>query len=90
MTENPTSGGRNGESVREAATHFKDRVRSRATAAGDAVREGAENARGWAKSQLDGLQSRVEAEPYRATAWALGIGLVVGVALATLMRGGRR
>jgi ElaB/YqjD/DUF883 family membrane-anchored ribosome-binding protein len=86
MQENST----NGESAREAAANMKDRLRQKASAAGDAVREGADNARGWAKSQFDGLQSRVEAEPYRATAWALGIGLVVGVALATLVRGNRR
>ncbi len=85
-----SSGTRNGESVREAASHLKDRLRAKASEAGDAFREGAENARGWARSQVDGLQSRVEAQPYRATAWALGIGLVVGVALATLVRSNRR
>jgi ElaB/YqjD/DUF883 family membrane-anchored ribosome-binding protein len=90
MQDNPTSGTRNGESARESAANLKDRLRSKATAAGDSVREGAENAKDWARSQLDGLQSRVEAQPYRATAWALGVGLVVGVALATLIRGGRR
>jgi ElaB/YqjD/DUF883 family membrane-anchored ribosome-binding protein len=90
MQDNPTSGPRNGESVRESASHLKDRLRSRASAAGDAVRDRAENAKDWARSQLDGLQSRVEAQPYRATAWALGVGLVVGVALATLIRGGSR
>ncbi len=88
MQENSTVG--NGESAREAAANVKDRLRQKASAAGDAVREGADSARSWAKSQVDGLQSRVEAEPYRATAWALGIGLVVGVALATLVRGSRR
>lgn len=90
MQDNPTSGTRNGESARDSAAHLKDRLRSKASAAGDAVRERADNAKDWARSQLDGLQSRVEAQPYRATAWALGIGLVVGVALATLVRSGRR
>jgi ElaB/YqjD/DUF883 family membrane-anchored ribosome-binding protein len=90
MQDNPTSGTRNGESARDSAANLKDRLRSKATAAGDSVREGAENAKDWARSQLDGLQSRVEAQPYRATAWALGVGLVVGVALATLIRGSRR
>jgi ElaB/YqjD/DUF883 family membrane-anchored ribosome-binding protein len=90
MQENSTSGTRNGETARETAANLKDRLRDKASAAGDAVREGAESARGWAKSQYDGIQSRVEAEPYRATAWALGIGLVVGVALATLVRSNRR
>ena len=90
MQDNPTSGARNGESVRESAAQMKDRLRSKATAAGDAMRDRADTAKDWARSQLDGLQSRVESQPYRATAWALGVGLVVGVALATLIRSGRR
>jgi ElaB/YqjD/DUF883 family membrane-anchored ribosome-binding protein len=88
MNEDPMSGARNGESVRESSAQMRERLRAKASQAGDAVRESAEQARGWAKSQLDGIQSRVEAEPYRATAWALGIGLVVGVALATLISRG--
>ncbi len=94
MNESSTEGTRNGESVREsareAANHAKERVRAKAAAAGEAVRERAEQARGWAQSQVDGLQSRVEAQPYRATAWALGIGVVAGVLLASLVRPGRR
>ena len=35
------------------------------------------------------LQERVEAEPYRATAWALGIGFVAGVLITALARSGR-
>jgi ElaB/YqjD/DUF883 family membrane-anchored ribosome-binding protein len=90
MHESSTDGPRNGESTREAAAQVKEKLRAKAAAAGDAVRERAEQARGWAQSQLDGLQGRVEAQPYRATAWALGIGLVAGVVLASLVRTSRR
>jgi ElaB/YqjD/DUF883 family membrane-anchored ribosome-binding protein len=90
MQENQTSGIQNGESARDAAANVKDRLRAKASAAGDAVREGAEQARGWARSQLDGLQTRVEAQPYRSTAVALGVGLVAGALLMTVIRGSRR
>jgi ElaB/YqjD/DUF883 family membrane-anchored ribosome-binding protein len=89
MTENSTGGIHNGESAKEAAAQIKERLRAKASAAGDAVREGASQAQGWARSQLDGLQSRVEAEPYRATAWALGIGFVAGLLLTGMIRGRR-
>lgn len=90
MQETSTSGVHNGESGREGAAHVKDRLRAKAAAAGEAVRERAGQARGWTRSQVDGVQSRVEAEPYRATALALGVGLLAGVVLATLVRSGRR
>jgi len=90
MQENQTSGIQNGESVKETAANVKERLRAKAGAAGDAMRERAERARGWASSQLDGLQTRVEAQPYRATAVALGVGLVAGALLTTLIRGNRR
>ena len=32
------------------------------------------------------LQDRIEAEPYRAAAWALGIGFVAGVLITALAR----
>jgi ElaB/YqjD/DUF883 family membrane-anchored ribosome-binding protein len=90
MQETSTSGIHNGESTRESVTGAKDRLRAKAAATGEAVRDRAEHAREWARSRMEGLQSRVEARPYRATAWALGIGLVAGVVLTTLVRGGRR
>lgn len=92
MYENePQTGGiRNGESAaNETATQMKERLRSKAAAAGEAVRERAARAQGWARSQMDGLQSRVEAEPYRASAWALGIGFIAGILLTGLLRGSR-
>jgi ElaB/YqjD/DUF883 family membrane-anchored ribosome-binding protein len=90
MQETSTSGVHNGESVRESIAATQDRLRAKAAAAGDAVRDQAGHAKEWARSRLDGLQSRVEARPYRATAWALGVGLVAGVVLTTLVRSGRR
>jgi len=86
MPENQTSGPHNGESAQET----KERLRAKAAAAGESMRDRAEQARGWARSKMDGLQSRVESQPYRATAWALGIGVVAGVLLAGLIRSGRR
>jgi ElaB/YqjD/DUF883 family membrane-anchored ribosome-binding protein len=92
MYENqvPSAGIQNGESPKETAAQVKERLRAKATAAGEAVRERAHQASGWARSQLDGLQSRVEAEPYRASVWALGIGLIAGVLLGGLVRTGSR
>ena len=98
MAENSTLGATaNGESARETlreagretAEQFRDRLRSKASSMGDKLREGADNARGWARSRLDNLQGSVEANPYRASAWALGLGLVAGVVLMGLMRGRR-
>lgn len=89
MYENDTSGTHNGESAAKEAAQVKERLRAKAAAAGEAVRERADQARGWARSRLDGLQGRVEAEPYRATAWALGIGFVAGLLLTGLIRGRR-
>ena len=89
MQENEilTSGVRNGETTNETAAQMKERLRAKATAASETVRQRAAQAQGWARSQMDGLQSRVEAEPYRASAWALGIGFIAGVLLTGLLRG---
>jgi len=91
MQENETltGGVRNGESANETAAQIKERLRTKATAASEAVRQRAAQAQGWARSQVDSLQSRVEAEPYRASVWALGIGFIAGVLLTGLLRGGR-
>jgi ElaB/YqjD/DUF883 family membrane-anchored ribosome-binding protein len=90
MYENSGVGTQNGESIQENAAQAKERLRAKAAAAGESLRERADQARGWARSQMDGLQSRVEAQPYRASAWALGIGVVAGVLLASLLRSGQR
>jgi ElaB/YqjD/DUF883 family membrane-anchored ribosome-binding protein len=90
MYENSSAGVQNGESAKEQAAQVKDRLRAKASAAGEAVRERAEQASSWARSQMDGLQSRVEAQPYRASMLALGVGVVAGVLLAGLLRSSRR
>jgi hypothetical protein len=36
------------------------------------------------------VQGRVEADPQRATLWALGAGFVLGILVAGLVRGSRR
>jgi len=98
-----TAGG-NGSKVREhlkaAGTAAGDRLKQAGTAASEAARARGEQAtewartRGgraseWARSQLTGLQGRVESDPQRATLWALGVGLVFGMILSSLVRGGR-
>ena len=67
----------------------KDHLRAAKDAAAQAARARAQQARDWASSQIDDLQNRVEAQPYKATAWALGIGFLAGVIVMGLMRSGR-
>ncbi len=93
MNENSTSGGGNGERIGASARadEAKDHLRAAKDAASDAVRSGAAQAKEWTRAQYSGLQERVEAEPYRAAAWALGIGFIAGVLITALARsGGRR
>jgi len=68
----------------------KDHLRAAGEAAAEAARARADQAREWATDRWSSLQERVEAQPYRATAWALGIGVVAGFLLAGLIRGSRR
>jgi len=75
--------GADGEQVKEHLRAAKD-------AAAGAARARAQQARDWASSQIDDLQHRVEAEPYKASAWALGVGFLAGILLMSLLRGGRR
>jgi ElaB/YqjD/DUF883 family membrane-anchored ribosome-binding protein len=95
MNENSTTGGGNGEqgrarSAQSGTEQVKEHLRAAKDAATDAVRGTTQQARGWTQSKFSELQERVEAEPYRATAWALGIGFVAGVLLTALARSGRR
>ena len=89
-----TGGSRNGEQYGAQAQQHNAEVKEHLRAARDAAstmaRERAHQARGWAQSSWSNLQHRVEAEPYRATAWALGIGFVAGIILTALAGGGRR
>jgi len=94
MNENTGSTtGRNGEgaaSSRARADEVKEHLRAAKDAASEAVRGTTEQARTWTRSQYANLQERVEAEPYRAAAWALGIGFLAGVIITALARTGRR
>ena len=67
----------------------RDHLRSAKEAAAQAARARAQQARDWASSQFDDLQQRVEAQPYRASAVALGIGLLAGILLMGLLRSSR-
>jgi ElaB/YqjD/DUF883 family membrane-anchored ribosome-binding protein len=94
MNENSTIGG-NGEqakarSAQSGAEQVKEHLRAAKDAAADAVRGTTQQAKGWTRARVGELQERVEAEPYRATAWALGIGFIAGVLITVLARSGRR
>jgi len=65
----------NGAGIGRVAEHESNRAARRAR-----------QAREWARSRVSDLQDRVEERPYSATAWALGIGLIAGILLATLVR----
>ncbi|HEY8510291.1 MAG TPA: hypothetical protein VIL32_18185 [Steroidobacteraceae bacterium] len=83
-------GSQNGEAPRHPhAAEVKEHLRAARKAATEAVKGRTERAQGWARSQLGSLQGRVESDPYRASAWALGIGFVAGILLTSLLRSGR-
>lgn len=90
MNDNPP-GGRNGEaSLRGGTEQVKEHLRAARDAAADTLRTTTQQAKGWSRDKFQELQERVEAEPYRATAWALGIGFVAGVLITALARSSRR
>jgi len=68
----------------------KDHLRAAKDAAAHAARARAQQARDWASSRMDDLQQRVEAQPYRASAWALGAGFLAGILVMSLIRNSRR
>jgi hypothetical protein len=79
---------KNGRQTADTAD-VTDHLRAAGEAAAEAARARADQAREWAQDQWTGLQERVEAQPYRATAWALGIGVAAGFVLANILRGRR-
>jgi ElaB/YqjD/DUF883 family membrane-anchored ribosome-binding protein len=68
----------------------KEHLRAAKDAAASAARARAQQAQDWARSQLSDIQARVQAEPYKATAWALGAGFLAGILLMSLLRSGRQ
>jgi ElaB/YqjD/DUF883 family membrane-anchored ribosome-binding protein len=82
---------KNGDLGNSADTEqVKEHLRAAKDAAASAARARAQQAQDWARSQIDDLQQRVEAQPYRASAWALGAGFLAGILLMSLMRNGNR
>ena len=75
--------------VRAAGSAASDTLRDSASAAADAARERARGASAWARSRFSDLQDQVEQRPGTAALWALGIGLIAGILLTSLVRGGR-
>jgi len=74
------------EHLKAAANAAGENIRGRAQAYGERAREQAGEAGNWAKSQLSGLQGRVESQPQTAALWALGIGVVAGILLGAAFR----
>lgn len=68
----------------------KEHLRAARDAAASAARAKAQRAREWASSQIDDLQQQVKAQPYRASAWALGAGFLAGILLMSLVKINRR
>jgi ElaB/YqjD/DUF883 family membrane-anchored ribosome-binding protein len=93
MYENSGSGANGnagGARAAAGAEQVKEHLRAAREAATDTVREASREARTWSRGQFAELQDRIEAEPYRAAAWALGIGFVAGILITALARSGRR
>jgi ElaB/YqjD/DUF883 family membrane-anchored ribosome-binding protein len=88
MYENSGSGGSNGHGAAAAASaeEAKEHLRAAKGAAAEAIRSAGLEAKTWSRGRFADLQDRIEAEPYRATAWALGIGFVAGVLITSLAR----
>ena len=94
MNESSSSGSGNGngagaratDQVKAGTEQVKEHLRAAKDAATDAVRGASREAQSWSRSRFSDLQDRVEAEPYRAAAWALGIGFVAGILITALSR----
>ena len=90
MQDTPGPAGQNGgEQFGSEVRREGEEARERLRAAREAARERARQAQGWAQGRWSSLQNQVEQDPYRATAWALGIGFLAGILLTALTRGGR-
>jgi ElaB/YqjD/DUF883 family membrane-anchored ribosome-binding protein len=76
----------NGDTATADTAQVKDHLRAARDAAASAARQRASRAQEWGRSQLSDVQNRIESEPYKAAALALGIGLLAGILLTTLAR----
>ena len=86
MYENSGSGAGNGAAAAANAEQVKEHLRAAKGAATEAIRGATREAQTWGRSRFADLQDRIEAEPYRAAAWAIGIGFVAGVLITALAR----
>jgi ElaB/YqjD/DUF883 family membrane-anchored ribosome-binding protein len=87
MYENSGSGASNGHGETAAnAEQVKEHLRAAKGAAAEALRGASRDAQTWGRTRFADMQDRIEAEPYRAAAWALGIGFIAGVLLTALTR----
>jgi hypothetical protein len=81
------------ESAAEAARVGRERAaewaKARSNEASEWARTRGTQASDWARERLAVVQGRVEADPQRATLWALGAGFVFGILVASLLRGSR-
>jgi ElaB/YqjD/DUF883 family membrane-anchored ribosome-binding protein len=89
LSMNSKNGDHGVEADAEAA-RVKDHLRAAKDAAAHAARVRARQAREWTRSRIDDLQQRVEAQPYRASAWALGAGFLAGILVMSVIRNSRR
>jgi ElaB/YqjD/DUF883 family membrane-anchored ribosome-binding protein len=83
---NATAGTVSGDAATADTAQVKDHLRAARDAAASAARQRATQAQEWGRSQLSDVQNRIESEPYKAAALALGIGLLAGILLTTLAR----
>jgi ElaB/YqjD/DUF883 family membrane-anchored ribosome-binding protein len=72
------------EHLRAASDAAASAARARAARAQEWARDRASRAQGWARDQWGDMQQSIEAQPYKAAALALGIGLLAGILLTTL------
>jgi len=72
------------EHLRAAGDAAASAARARAARAQEWARDRASRAQDWAKDQMSDVQHRIETQPYKAAALALGIGLLAGILLTTL------
>jgi ElaB/YqjD/DUF883 family membrane-anchored ribosome-binding protein len=79
-----------GSSASADTEQVKEHLRAAKDAAASAARARAQQARDWASSQVDDIQHRIETQPYKASAWALGAGFLAGILLMSLVRNSRR
>lgn len=88
---NATTNGDSSDDTAEVKEHLRaaggaaaSTARARAAQAQEWARKSASQAQDWAKGQLGDVRHRIEAQPYKAAALALGIGLLAGVLLTIL------